>query len=169
MTTDHSTSSISISQYLTESLDDRVRHSTPVAMNAKIDHQIVEQLKTAVIQSDAAIAERLQQLEQEWDTERILETNASLLAFTGLLLGLLVHPGWFWLTGIVLPFLLQHAIQGWCPPLLLIRRLGARTRKEIDLEKYALKAIRGDFNSISKTTEADATTRAWVAMQSVQA
>ena len=29
----------------------------------------------------------------------------------------------------------------------LFRRLGIRTRQEIDAEKYALKAIRGDFDA----------------------
>ncbi|WP_407921819.1 hypothetical protein, partial [Corallococcus sp. AB049A] len=27
-------------------------------------------------------------------------------------------------------FLLQHGLQGWCPPLPLLRRLGLRTRGE---------------------------------------
>ncbi|HET9942578.1 MAG TPA: hypothetical protein VFR05_04515, partial [Terriglobia bacterium] len=41
--------------------------------------------------------------------------------------------------------LLQHAVQGWCPPVPLFRRLGIRTQREIDEERYALKAMRGDF------------------------
>ena len=49
------------------------------------------------------------------------------------------------LPGIVLPFLFQHAVQGWCPPVPVLRRLGVRTREEIDREKYALKVLRGDF------------------------
>jgi hypothetical protein len=52
------------------------------------------------------------------------------------------------LPGIVLPFLLQHAVQGWCPPVPLFRRLGVRTREEIEREKFALKALRGDFEEI---------------------
>jgi len=35
-------------------------------------------------------------------------------------------------------FLLQHGMQGWCPPLPILRRLGVRTRGEIDREKYEL-------------------------------
>ena len=42
-------------------------------------------------------------------------------------------------------FLLQHALQGWCPPVPVFRRLGVRTTAEIDRERYALKALRGDF------------------------
>ena len=44
-------------------------------------------------------------------------------------------------------FLLSHAIAGWCPPLPLLKALGFRARAEIDKEKYALKALRGDFNN----------------------
>lgn len=43
-------------------------------------------------------------------------------------------------------FLLQHAVQGWCPPLPVFRRLGVRTAREIHEEILALKAMRGDFD-----------------------
>ncbi len=45
-------------------------------------------------------------------------------------------------------FLFQHAVQGWCPPVPLFRRLGFRTAREIDHERYALKALRGDFRRL---------------------
>jgi len=48
----------------------------------------------------------------------------------------------------VLPMLLMHATQGWCPPVPVLRRFGVRTRHEIDAEKYALKILRGDFDGI---------------------
>lgn len=35
----------------------------------------------------------------------------------------------------------QHALQGWCPPLPLFRKMGIRTRKEMDAEKYTLLAV----------------------------
>jgi hypothetical protein len=47
-------------------------------------------------------------------------------------------------------FLLQHAIQGWCPPVPILRRLGFRTADEINRERYALKALRGDFKDAEK-------------------
>ncbi|HEX8886849.1 MAG TPA: hypothetical protein VF797_20360, partial [Noviherbaspirillum sp.] len=81
-----------------------------------------------------------EQLDKEWDVERMLEANGSTLALTGLVLGATVNKKWLILPGIVLPFLLQHALQGWCPPLPVLRRLGIRTRSEIDREKYALLA-----------------------------
>jgi hypothetical protein len=49
----------------------------------------------------------------------------------------------------VTAFLFQHAIQGWCPPVPILRRMGFRTAHEIEQERNALKAIRGDFEGIS--------------------
>lgn len=53
----------------------------------------------------------------------------------------------------VLGFLFQHAVQGWCPPVSLLRRLGFRTSSEIDAERYALKALRGDFKELEPTQD----------------
>jgi len=53
----------------------------------------------------------------------------------------------------VLVFLFQHSVQGWCPPLPVFRRLGVCTRSEIDQEKFALKALRGDFDSLPSESE----------------
>ena len=91
------------------------------------------------------IGQRLQELEEEWDVERMLSLNAATLSLAGILLGLTSSKKWLLLPLAATGFLVQHATKGWCPPLEIIRRLGFRTRKEIDKEKYALKAIRGDF------------------------
>lgn len=82
--------------------------------------------------------------------ERLLDMNASALAGVGV--GLAVATGsrkWLILPGVVLSLLFQHAVQVWCPPVSVFRRLGVRTRKEIDREKYALKALRGDFEGVA--------------------
>ncbi|MEG3439731.1 hypothetical protein V0288_21565 [Pannus brasiliensis CCIBt3594] len=132
---------------------DRVRENTPATLNAEIDRKTIERLRDRADRSPEEISGRIRELGREWDTERVLEANASILALTGLLLGIFVHANWFWLTGIVLPFLFQHATQGWCPPLPVIRWMGVRTRDEIDREKYALKVLRGDFDSVSGSGE----------------
>lgn len=139
---------------------DRVRQHTADSVNQKIDEKMTAQVQEYARRSNEDIAQRIQALEKEWDTERVLEANASVLAFTGLMLGLTVSPNWFWLPAVVLPFLFQHAVQGWCPPLPVIRRLGVRTSHEIAQEKYALKALRGDFSEVPSTSVPDQTTRA---------
>lgn len=127
---------------------DRVRSHTIDDINAGIDMKSEAIIRVFTNQEHWKISKRIAELEREWDIERWLETNASALAMTGLFLGTTYKKRWLLLPGIVLPFLLQHAIQGWCPPVTLLRRLGVRTRKEIEREKYALKILRGDYDDI---------------------
>jgi hypothetical protein len=117
---------------------DRVRHSTSPSINHEIDCQTDENIRQFSRMDRSAITQRIDELDREWDVERVLEVNASTLALSGLLLGLTTNRKWFLLPGVVLPFLLQHGLQGWCPPLAILRRLGVRTRGEIDQEKFAL-------------------------------
>lgn len=86
--------------------------------------------------------------------ERMLEVNMATLALTGLALSVFVDKRWALLSGVVLGFFVQHAIQGWCPPLPAFRAMKVRTRTEIEEEKYALKALRGDFNQVMSAEEA---------------
>ena len=117
---------------------DRVRRSTSMELNQQIDQQTDNNIHHYANSSPEAIRQRLHELDNEWDVERVLEVNASTLALTGLALGLTINRNWFILPAAVLGFLLQHGIQGWCPPLPVLRRLGVRTRGEIDREKYEL-------------------------------
>ena len=95
-----------------------------------------------------AIDRRLAELDQEWDIERTLEANAATASLIGLTLGATVDRRWFIFPAAVAGFLLQHAVQGWCPPIPVFRRLGFRTQSEIDYERYALKSLRGDFREL---------------------
>jgi hypothetical protein len=132
--------------------EDRVRRSSTDAANQEIDQQIIENIQAYGYDGPEQIEARLEELAKEWDLERALETNAATLALSGVLLGAFHDKRWFILPGIVTTFLLQHGLQGWCPPLPLLRKIGLRTRKEIDEERYALKALRGDFNKVLGVT-----------------
>ncbi len=117
---------------------DRVRRSTSDRINERIDEEIADSIRHYRTAIPAAVEARIGELDREWDIERVLELNAALVALTGAVLAGTVHRKWLILPGIVTAFLAQHAIQGWCPPLPLLRRLGIRTRKEIDTERFAL-------------------------------
>ena len=82
--------------------------------------------------------------------------------------GALVDRRLFVLPALVAGFLLQHAVQGWCPPVPLFRRLGFRTQPEIEQERYALKALRGDFRGVSETTASPGADRSADAIQAVR-
>jgi len=111
---------------------DRIRANTSEEINAQIDSETDARVREFASKSNSEITSRIDELDHEWDIERTLETNASLLALSGLVLGVTHNKKWLVVPGIVLPFLFQHAVQGWCPPIPIFRRLGIRTRKEID-------------------------------------
>lgn len=139
---------------------DRVRAQTSREVNHEIDAQTKSRLRRAAGAPPEVLGRLIADLDEEWDVERWLETNASILALSGTLLGLFVNKKFLLLPCLVLPFLLQHALQGWCPPLPLFRRNGIRTRREIETEKNALKALRGDFAQIKRNGDPDAEARA---------
>jgi hypothetical protein len=139
---------------------DRVRENTSAELNIEFDREIARHVRGFEGRSKAEISGRIDELDREWDVERSLQTNASILALSGLALGMTVSKKWLALPAVVLPFLLQHAVQGWCPPLPVLRRLGIRTRKEIESEKYALKAMRGDFAGVGEGATAQEALRA---------
>jgi hypothetical protein len=146
----------------------RVARNTSEHMNEQIRRQTEENVARAAAAGADAIDRRLEELEREWDIERILEANAASLALVGLGLGAFVDRRWFVLPAVVAGFLLQHAIQGWCPPVPLFRRLGVRTQTEIDYERYALKALRGDFQQLPTEGYGTARTSGIRALETVQ-
>jgi len=122
----------------------------PLHSAANVNQRILEQTEADVRRfgaSRASIDDRLRELDEEWDIERLLEPNASALAFAGVALGVAVDKRWLALPALVTAFLFQHAVQGWCPPLPILRRLGYRTAREIEIERVALKRLRGDFGA----------------------
>ena len=127
----------------------RVKQSTSNKINYSIDKKLLNTIEQYQYFSHDEITDRIKELDKEWDIERLLELNASSLILSGILLGSTVNKKWFALSGIVATFLLQHAVQGWCPPLPILRKLGYRSRREIDEEKFALKIVRGDFEDVS--------------------
>jgi hypothetical protein len=123
--------------------NDRVRRNTRPESNARIDEQTRYNIERYRGESAGVIARRIDELNREWDIERVLEANASALAFSGVLLGATVDRKWLLLSGAVLGFLFLHATQGWCPPVPLLRARGVRTQGEIDEEKFALREMMG--------------------------
>jgi len=123
----------------------RVPAHTETEVNEWIRQQTDEKIARYRNADSTAIELRLQELDAEWDIERTLEANAATASLIGIALGATVNRRWFAFPAVVAGFLLQHALQGWCPPLPIFRRMGIRTSYEIDHERYALKALRGDF------------------------
>ena len=68
-------------------------------------------------------------------------------------MGVTVNKKFLVLPALVAGCMIQQSAQGWSPPLGILRRMGYRTRAEIEQERYALKALRGDFEDVRKASE----------------
>jgi hypothetical protein len=135
----------------------RVNEHTAPEINARIEQDWKDRL--AALSSDdrtALIDRRLAELNKEWDVERLLQTNFAALSLVGIGLASKLDKRWALLALVVPAFMIQHAVQGWCPPLAVLRRLGIRTAKEINEERFALTSLRGDFDNLNNRLESDA-------------
>lgn len=123
----------------------RVAKRTHESIDARIEREIEDRI-VYYAKHPGEIGQRLRELDKEWDMERVLEVNAAVLGFAGVLAGRFLHRRFLFLPAAVTGLLAQHAVQGWCPPLILFRRLGVRTVEEIETERMALKVLRGDLD-----------------------
>jgi hypothetical protein len=139
----------------TEALADRVRAHSNRVQNQRIDAQTQQCLQRYAPADREAISRHIDALNREWDVERYLQMNAGIVSVSGVVLGAMVGRRFLVLPAVVFGFFFQHATQGWCPPLPVFRKMGVRTRREINQEKYALKALRGDFDHVSPEFPSD--------------
>ena len=135
------------------SSSERVSRNTVADVNARIAEMLRDNIEYYSRRSRFEIERRLDELDQEWDIERVLQVNAAAVSLTGF-----VAAGLLGRRALVVPvavagFLLQHALQGWCPPMPFLRRMGFRTSREIQEERYAMKALRGDFEGIEEAVD----------------
>jgi hypothetical protein len=131
---------------------ERIPRNSEEEVNRRIQAEIERSVRWHATHPEH-IARRLCELDAEWDIERAIEANASTLALAGIVLGARGSRTWLLLSGLVAGFLLQHTLQGWCPPVPVLRRLGFRTPREIERERQALKALRGDFAQVDAGVE----------------
>ncbi len=123
----------------------RVEEATASHINECIHEDMSRRIESYRDPDEDRIMQRLDELEWEWDKERTLEANASVAILVMLALGKTVNKKWYLFPAVAAAFLLQHAVQGWCPPLPVLRRLGVRTAREIEEEKQALLAVLGEL------------------------
>ena len=127
---------------------DRDRRYTAASVLQRIDEDTEARLQTYAAAGPEAIAGRLAELDQEWDIDRAVELEASLMGLMGLGLGAFVRRGFLAAPALVGAAVFLHAAVGGYPLLPLFRRLGLRTAREIERERYALKTLRGDFQDM---------------------
>jgi hypothetical protein len=128
---------------------DRVRANTSVPVNDRLDVETQLRMREAAASASTdELTRRVTRLDYEWDFDRTVETEASVMGLVGLALGIAVDKRFLVLPAFVSTMLVLHATHGWYPFLPLFRRVGVRTQDEIDRERYGLKALRGDFTAL---------------------
>jgi hypothetical protein len=131
---------------------DEVRSHATEGVNKRIDERVERCVRHMAERERAEISRYLEKLEREWDLNRAVTVVGSALTLAGLWLGRRDGGRWRILGGLAAGLMLQHGLLGFGPLAELVRAVaGVRTRKEIDLEKFALKALRGDFERIPKS------------------
>ena len=147
----------------------RVEHSTQTELNElkrKETDAVLARLERA---QPVEVEARLAELDREWDVERLLQANASTLVTLGTALAIAMDKRFLILPAGVLAFFFQHALQGWCPPIPIFRRRGVRTAREIARERYAIKALRDDFDAVPAAGAAEPSARVRAALAAVDA
>lgn len=137
-----------------EERHDRVREHSPPHVNRRIDLTAQASADLTIRQGRNQIVRRLVELDHEWDVDRALMANFAIAGGAALSVGLhrYAHPpvfgprpkGLLYLVGAQMAFLMLHATVGWCPPVSLFRRLGYRTKAEIDTERDLLERALDD-------------------------
>jgi hypothetical protein len=128
---------------------DRVREHTSAVVNAKIDRETATRISEYRRLGPVERGRRLGELDREWDIDRGLMLLFSALGGLTFTLGMTrMRPlkrwnGWLSVFSTQVGFMGFHAVMGWCPPVVLLRRLGVRTKKEIEGERRALEALDG--------------------------
>jgi hypothetical protein len=101
------------------------------------------------------LTERIGALEEEWDMEKFVTVTLAGMGIFGLVMGLIGSRVWRVLSWISMPLLFLYGQDKWRPSDGILKSLGLRSRKEIDEEKYALKALRGDFQKVDSASGAE--------------
>ena len=100
-----------------------------------------------------AISDRLDQLDREWSAGRMTKAVIGVLIVAGLALTALAGPWWLILPAVGGFFLLQYLFSrtSWLGA--TFQEIGFRSGADIDQEKFALRALRGDFKALPTVHE----------------
>jgi hypothetical protein len=116
----------------------RSSSATAPVVNARIAEATCARLD-AIGMSAAAIARRLRDIDREWDIERVIQAHAAGVTLAGLAAARLISRKFLIVPAAISALLLLHAVQGFYPPEIVLRRLGFRTVQEIDEERQVLR------------------------------
>lgn len=138
-----------------ERSSDRARRHTARSVLRRIDNDTLDHLME-VGQKPETASRRLEALDREWELDRTVEAEAAAMGLIGLALGAFVRPAFLAMPATVGAAVFLFGTRGIYPLLPIFRRLGIRTSREIERERYAIKALRGDFDAMPQEQRPDA-------------
>jgi hypothetical protein len=130
----------------------RVEANTSDALNTQFDKQLKANIQKYANATTAELDQRLVELDREWNIERIIEMQAPTAIALGAILGATGNRKWYGYAAVAASMVILHNLQGWYPLLPLFRRLGIRSQHEIEQERSALRALRGDHKAFQTHT-----------------
>lgn len=123
------------------STQSKVNDHTPDHINQQIERETEASVNYYKRQGESEIRTRINELDHEWDTERLMKVNMASVAAVSALLAVRSNRKWALLAGASSAAIIQHALQGWTPAIVIFRKLGVRTVDEINREKKALQNL----------------------------
>lgn len=133
-----------------QSTTERVENNTSRAHREALDQQLRENIAKYIYADRRQIDDRIAELDQEWDLERVIEVEAPLMIGLGAALGLLHSPKWFGLSAFAAANVILHSTQGWYPLLPIFQSMGIRSQNDIEVERSALRVLRKDHRLYTK-------------------
>jgi hypothetical protein len=118
-------------------------------------HETEEAISKVVHAGPAAIEQRLTALGREWTSGRLVKVTTAIGILGGLILAGFVNIWWLLLPVAMGLLLIQYAFSRVSLLTLLFRGLGFRSSLEIEHERMALKALRGDFRHIPTVMDSE--------------
>jgi len=112
-------------------------------------------IANTVYAGPGAIDERMAKLDREWTIGRAIKVTAALCMLIGVALALFVNIWWLLLPIGFSVLLLQYTVSRDSVLTALFHKLGLRSSTNIQHERTALKALRGDFRHLPTAYDKD--------------
>ena len=122
---------------------------------ARINREKIAQNVAFYKANPRGIQTRLEELDEEWNVDKVLQMATGGATVASFWLSLTKSRLWSLLPAVLGVGSLHYGITGGSPAVDLIRRLGFRTRDEIEGERMALLATRGDFAGVGQGQPSD--------------
>src|SRR5262249_3197329 len=123
--------------------------NTALAPGATEEHrQTARTVANVVYDGPEAIEKRLTELDHEWTAGRVIKVASGLGIIVGLGLAAIVHVAWLTLPVAIGLLLLQYAVSRHSVLTWVLGSAGIRTGTDVEHERIALKALRGDFRNL---------------------